>query len=251
MPVMRLDRAYPDVFDTAEASLLLRLQGAEQVMGPRHRLVRANVCLSESFYLKRGFIGRTRVDRAGRRQFLSLQIPGDYVDLPAFVLKSLDHDLHSITEVAVCPTPHADLQALSQSHPLLFQKLWRISMMDAAIHRYWIYRIGRLSGRSRIANFFCEMLVRLYARGLGELHAFPLPLTQTDVAEICGITAVHANRLIAELRAEGTCAFGNGEVVVSDPLALFRTGQFAWDYLYLADEVDAELREALGLKRRR
>lgn len=248
---MRLDRAYRDVFDPQEAEFLARIQGDVQVLGPRQRLVRANVPLKQSFYLTRGFIGRTRVDRAGRRQFLALQIPGDYVDLPAFVLHSLDHDLYSISEIAVRPVQHTDLTALRDSEPELFQKLWRISMIDAAIHRYWIYRIGRLSGRTRIANFFCEMLVRLHSRGLGGLHAFPLPLTQTDVAEVCGITAVHANRLIAELRAEGTCAFGNGEVAVSDPLALFRAGQFTWDYLYLPAEKDAELRAALGLGRGR
>lgn len=248
MPEMRLDRAYRNVFDSAEADHLASLQGDAEVFGPRQRLVRANVPLTQSYYLTRGFVGRTRIDRAGRRQFLALQIPGDYIDLPAFVLDSLDHDLVSITDAALRPTPHGRIAAMRDNQPVLFQKLWRVSMIDSAIHRYWIYRLGRLSGRARIANFFSEMLVRLYARDLGTLHGFPLPLTQTDVAEICGITAVHANRLIAELRGEGTCAFGGGEVAVSDPVALFRTGQFAWDYLYLPAGTDAELRGLPGMK---
>lgn len=248
---MRLDRAYSDVFDSAEADLLAGLLGDVEVFGPRQRVVRANTPQSRSFYLTRGFMGRTRVDRSGRRQFLALQIPGDYVDLPAFVLPCLDHDIYSINEAAIRPTEHRDLAALGQDHPALYRKLWRISMIDAAIHRYWIFRIGRLAGRARIANFFAEMLVRLYARGLGTLNGYLLPLTQTDVAEVCGITAVHANRLIAELRVEGTCAFGGGEVIVSDPAALFRTGHFNWDYLYLPADVDAELRDLLGIRRAR
>lgn len=248
---MQLDRAYRDVFDCVDAEMLSRLLGEAQVLGPRQRLVRANVPLTQSYYLTDGFIGRTRIDRSGRRQFLALQVPGDYIDLPAFVLHRLDHDLYTISEAAVRPTQHSDLIALRDINPALFQKLWRISMIDASIHRYWIFRVGRLSGRARIANFFCEVLVRLYARGLGTLHRFALPLTQTDIAEICGITAVHANRLIAELRAEGTCAMAGGEVVVSDPAALIRAGQFTWDYLYLPDEVESELRHLLGMKRAR
>ena len=245
---MSLERAYSATFDAAEARRITALQGPLEVWGPRQRLVRANEPLHTSLYLARGFMGRTRMDRSGKRQFLALQIPGDYVDLPAFVLHRLDHDLHTMSEVGIRRTEHADLQLLGAEDPLLLRKLWRISLMDAAIHRYWIFRIGRLAGRARIANFFCEMFVRLYARGLGTLEEFALPLTQTDIAEACGITPVHANRLIGELRGAGTCDFSNGAVLVHDPIEMFRVGNFNWDYLYLPPEVESDLRQLLGLR---
>lgn len=245
---MPLDRAYSAIFSREEAETMSAVQGAVEVLAARQRLVSANVPLHQSYYLTRGFVGRTRMDRSGRRQFLALQIPGDYVDLPAFVLERLDHDLFTISEVAVRATQHVDLTAIRDNQPDLLQKLWRVSMMDAAIHRYWIFRVGRLAGRARIANFFCEMLVRLYSRGLGTLNRYSLPLTQTEIAEACGITAVHANRLIGELRDAGTCDFSNGEVVVKDPAEMFKVGHFTWDYLYLPAEVDSDLRRLLGMR---
>lgn len=245
---MRIDRAYSDIFTPRDADILHGIQAPPEIRPARSRLASAHVVLEQSYYLSQGFVGRTRMDRAGRRQFVALQIPGDYVDLPAFTMKRLDHDLESITEVTLRGTPHERLAALRGAEPELFQKLWHVSLIDAAIHRYWIYRIGRLSGRARIANFFCEMYVRLYARGLGTFDGFALPLTQTDVAEMCGITPVHANRLIAELRSEGACDFSGGRVSVGDPALMFRTGQFSWDYLYLPAAVDADLRQLLGLR---
>lgn len=224
------------------------MQGPPEVRAPRSRLAAAHLPLDKSYYLCSGFVGRTRMDRSGRRQYVALQIAGDYIDLPAFTLEKLEHDLESVTEVAVRPTPHRSLSALRATEPELFHKLWRISLVDGAIHRYWIFRIGRLAGRARVANFFCEMYVRLHARGLGTLDGFSLPLTQTDVAEICGITPVHANRLIAELRGEGACDFAGGEVRVTDPGLMFRVGQFSWDYLYLPPEVDRAWGQLLGLR---
>lgn len=245
MADMSLERAYPGLFDHREANCLHALQGKPEAHGPRARIVECGQAQTRSLYLCRGFVGRTRMDRSGKRQFLALQIAGDFIDLQAFVLERLDHDIHAIGEVVVRPSPHASLRQLSATDSELMQKLWRVSLIDAAIHRYWIFRLGRLSGRARLANFFSEMLVRLYARGLGTLTRYHLPLTQTDIAEICGMTPVHANRLIGELRAEGTCDFLNGEVLVSDPAQLLRAGQFSWDYLFLHASLDEELRRLL------
>ncbi|HRO14370.1 MAG TPA: Crp/Fnr family transcriptional regulator [Paracoccus sp. (in: a-proteobacteria)] len=246
MAELTLDRAWPDVFTPAEGRALSAVQGPPQIWRARQRLIRADIPLSDSLYLTEGFLGRYRADRLGRRQFLGLQIPGDYVDLPAYALGHLDHDIDAISDAVVRHTPHDRIRALRSQAPDTFQKLWRISLIDASIHRYWIFRVGRLAGRARIANFLCEMLLRLYSRGLCPIDGFELPLTQIDLAEICGMTSVHANRMVAELRAEGICTFAQGEVRVTQLARMFRAAQFSTDYLYLPAEVERELAARLG-----
>lgn len=243
---MDLHLAYPDIFSRADAATLTMLMGPRQELRPRQRIARANVPMCQSIYLEQGFAARYRLDRTGRRQFLSLHVPGDFIDLPSLVLGSIDHDIDSVGTVVLRGIAHGDLGRLMAEHPPLMRNLWRISLMDAAVHRYWIFRIGRLPGRARVANFFCEMLIRQYARGLCSTQRFELPLTQTDLGEACGITPVHANRMLGELRADGICDFADGEVEVHDLPALIRTGHFSWDYLYLPSEIDGALRQQLS-----
>ena len=241
MAELTLDRAYPGLFTPDEGLLLSALQDPPELWKARQRLVRATVPLSASMYLTQGFLGRYCLDKTGRRQFLSLQIPGDYVDLPAYVLGHLDHDIDAMSDVVVRPTAHENIRALRAQEPDTFEKLWRIALIDASIHRYAAFRLGRLAGRARVANFFCEMLVRLYARGLCRIDRFKLPLSQGDLGEVCGMTAVHANRLLYELREEGICTFTAGEVQVPDLAQMFRVANFTTHHLYLPPKVEQDL----------
>lgn len=242
---MDVRRTFPDLFNPTEAVLIDSLMGPPQDIRTRQRVARANVRLTTAVFIDRGFAARYRSDRGRRRQLQSLHIAGDFVDLPSYVLGHLDHDIDAISPMCLRLIPHARLDRLHAEAPQLLQKLWRVSLLDAAIHRYWIFRVGCLLGRARVASFFCEMLVRQFARGLCPLDRFDLPLTQGDIGEACGMTSVHANRMIVELREEGICTVGGGTVRVTDLGGLFRTGQYSWDYLFLPDPVDAALRARL------
>lgn len=251
MTELTLDRAYSNLFTPAEGQLLSAIQDPSEIWEAGHRLVEATVPLSTSIYLAQGFLGRYCTDSRERRQFVGLQIPGDYVDLPAYMLGYLDHDIDTISDVAIRRTPHDNIRALSAEKPDTFQKLWRISMIDASIHRYWAFRLGRLAGRARIASFLCEMLARLYARGLCTLDHFKLPLTQNELGEVCGMTGIHVNRLLAELREDGICTFSGGEVRVMDLARILRVAHFSAHYLYLPPKVEQELAAFLEPESRR
>lgn len=251
MQGIEIDQAYPDLFSHSDANLLRSLEGAPVAFAARQRVVRAQEPVFQSVYLRQGFAGRYRADRLGRRQLLALQVAGDFVDLPSFVLGHLDHDVETLSAVSIRGLPHATIADLRLSAPALYDKLWRISLIDAAIHRYWVFRVGRLVGRARVANFFAEIFTRLYARGLCGLDGFELPINQTELGEACGMTAVHANRMIAELRAEGICSFTSAGVRIADLPGLLRTGQFDWDYLFLPEEVSVTLAGLAGRLPRR
>jgi len=233
LPGIDLHHAYSQLFSPSEAELVSSLQGPAATVRPRHKLAQAGVPVTACSYLLEGFAGRYRADHQGRRQLLGLLIPGDFVDLPTCRLGHSDHEIEALAPATVSALPHAAISALRQESPDLYDKLWQVTLLDAAVERYWTFRNGRLTGRARIASLFAETLVRQYARGLCGLNGCPLPISQTDLAEACGMTPVHANRMLGELRQERICLFLDGRVEVMDLPRLFRQAQFDWDYLYL------------------
>lgn len=245
---MLLDRAYPGIFTSSEARLIANLQEAPVTVRTRTRIVRAHVPLCTSMYLNGGMVGRYATDRHGRRQFVAVQIPGDYFDIAAYLLTSLDHDVVTLCDAVVAATPYANLDWIRDEQPELYRKLWKISMIDAAIHRYWIFRMGRLAGKARVASFLTETFVRLYARGLCGPDRYGLPLSQSELAEICGMTPVHVNRLLGELRLDGLCTVSDGVVMLRNLPGLTRAGHYSPEYLYLAPETATEVRQILGLR---
>lgn len=245
---MLLDRAYPDLFSPAEARLMAACADAPVTIRGRTRLIQSWTPLNRSLYLNRGMVGRYCTDRQGRRQFVGIQIAGDYFDIAAYVMSRIDHDVVTLCDCDISATCHSQLDALRDAHPRLFQKLWRLSLIDASIHRYWIFRVGRLAGKARLANFLTEMFVRLHARGLCGTDRYDLPLSQNELAEVAGMTSVHVNRLLSELRLDGMCTLTDGVVTVGNLPALARTGHYLPDYLYLAPAIAAEIRQLLGLR---
>lgn len=70
------------------------------------------------------------------------------------------------------------------------------------------------------------LLVRLYARGLCKIDRFKLPLLHSELGQICEMSAIHANRMVAELREEGICTFIGGEVEVINLAQMLHVGHF-------------------------
>ncbi|MBV0892620.1 Crp/Fnr family transcriptional regulator [Paracoccus sp. Z118] len=246
MSALTIDQARPHLFTPTVAQLLASLHDAPTTVSARQPVPQRAGPRTDALYLASGFVGRYRADRFGRRQLLGVHLPGDFIELPGFALAPPDDDLQALSPAEIRRIPQERLQNLRRDAPETFEKLWHIPLLDAAIDRYWIFRLGRLVGRARIANFFCEMLLRLHSRGAGTLDSFALPLTQVDLAESCGMTAVHANRMLGELREEGICVFGQGTVRIMNLHELFRTGQYDWDYLHLGPALDRTIRERLG-----
>ena len=196
-------------------------------------IVRENVLLDTSNLLMAGHCCRYKDLPDGRRQILELQVPGDFVDLHSFPLKKLEHNIMSLTPVKIAYVPHARLKAITEAHPHLARMLWFSTMLDAAIHREWLLSLGRRSAIGRLAHLFSELLVRMEVAGLAEGDSYPLPITQIDVADSTGLTPVHVNRMLRELRDAGIMSFRDGRVTIDDLTKLHRLGSFDPAYLYL------------------
>jgi len=201
----------------------------------RHHLVRRGEPIVMSMMLVEGYVTRYMDDREGYRQLVSVHVPGDFVDLHGFPTGRLDHDIGTLGPVRMALFDHQTLVGITERYPELTRFLWFATLTDAAMHREWIFRLGRLGADGRLAHFFCELYARLAMVGLAADGAFDLPLTQPDLAEACGLTGVHVNRTLRSLREEGLLVFRNGRVEILDHRGLCARAEFESDYLYADD----------------
>ncbi|WP_368076172.1 Crp/Fnr family transcriptional regulator [Sphingomonas sp. CL5.1] len=221
---------------TAEEMAVLEAAISEVVVVPPRRIIahRADR-LHNSTLLIDGFICRYMDARDGYRQLVSYQVPGDFVDLHGYPTRHIDHDIATLTESRIALVPHERLDAIMATMPHLARLLWFSTLLDAALHREWIFRIGRLDAAGRVAHFLCETNLRMAAVGRAVGGRFALPLTQQDMGEACGLTSVHVNRTLRRLREDGVVEISRGHAHVMDFPRLARIGEFDPDYLYLED----------------
>ena len=201
----------------------------------RRVLVRAQERLTNSTMLLKGMICRSRELADGSRQLLALHIAGDFIDLHGFLLKSLEHDMVSMTPVQVALVPHVNLRTITENPPRLTRLLWSSTLFDAACHREWIAACG-MPAQGRIAHLFCELQARLELVGLADHRGFDLPFTQVDIGDATGLTAVHVNRTLRRLREAGIVDFTGGRVHILNLSALRDVAEFDPAYLYIGDE---------------
>jgi CRP-like cAMP-binding protein len=195
--------------------------------------IRRGEPLSHSTLLIDGLACRFKDLSAGQRQISELHVSGDFADLHSFTLKYLDHFVMSLTPCRVAIVPHDRLKAITQEHPHLTRVFWFLTNLDAAIHREWELSLGRRSALQKTANLFCELHIRLGLIGLADDSGYDLQITQSELAECLGLTVVHVNRTLKELRELGLVNFRRGRVDLEDPEALRSLGEFDPLYLYL------------------
>ena len=195
-------------------------------------IVRQQVPLHQCTLLLEGFVERYKDTPEGRRQILAIHVPGDFVDLHSYPLKRLEHSVAALTPVKVAFFPHAAIRALIGQSATLTELLWRSTLIDAAINREWIVSVGARSAAVRLAHLFCEMFTRLQRVGLTNGNSFPFPVTQIDLADATGLTAVHANRMLRQLREQGLVEFRQGVAELPDWHALRRFATFDPGYLF-------------------
>ena len=191
---------------------------------------------SQSCLILEGFAHRYKLVGEERRQILAFHIPGEIPDLQSLYLKTMDHSLAALTDVRVGFIQHRALFDLIARYPRIGGAFWRETLIDAAIFREWMVGMGRRRAPSRIAHFFCEMYARLDSIGMAENRTVPLPITQEELGDALGMSAVHTNRALQDLRAQGLITFERGRLTVDDWEGLVELGEFDATYLHLAQK---------------
>ncbi|WP_246775135.1 Crp/Fnr family transcriptional regulator [Bradyrhizobium diazoefficiens] len=180
-----------------------------------------------------GFLYSHKLAAGSRRQITSFFVPGDIADLNTLYLPSVDYGITSLGSAVVAFVSHAALKEMLDRSPSLTRAFWRESLMQAAIWHEWVTNLGRRDALARIAHVLCELTLRLQLAGLAREQSFSMPCTQVDIADACGISSVHANRIIQELRQLHVVEWDSRRVRILDWLALARLGDFSGSYLQL------------------
>ncbi|MBW0006546.1 MAG: Crp/Fnr family transcriptional regulator, partial [Sphingomonas sp.] len=139
----------------------------------------------------------------GKRQIVSLFVPGDFCDVNVYILKQMDHSIGAITRLKVAMIGPDEMDALTEKRPRIVQAMWWHELVTAAIQREWTLNVGQRSAYERLAHLLIELYMRLKVVGRASDGRCDFPLTQTDLADATGLTSVHVNRTLQELRRDG------------------------------------------------
>tara|TARA_R110002072_G_scaffold138109_5_gene281182 strand:+ start:16999 stop:17742 length:744 start_codon:yes stop_codon:yes gene_type:complete len=195
------------------------------------RLAESGVPTEKSQLLIEGFVFRT-IETDKRRFIVGIHVPGDFIDLHGFALKELDHTLVSAGAVKLGLVPHERLETVMSERPDIARAMWFATLLDAAIHRKWIQTLEQLDAPRRIAHLYAELHERLDLVGRQVPRALRTPFTQLDLADMCGVSAIHANRAVGKLRELGIGEIRRGDLYTDDWDALKQYARFDPSYLY-------------------
>jgi CRP-like cAMP-binding protein len=194
---------------------------------------------SECCLIIEGFTCRYKLLPDGRRQIMSFHIPGDIPDLQSLHLKVMDHSLGTLVPTKVAYIPHDAVRELTRRCPRICDAFWRDTLIDAAVFREWMIGMGRRSAYTRIAHLLCELLVRLRSVGLANGYDIELPITQAELGDSLGLSTVHVNRVLQELRGNDLITLRARFLSVRDWPGLKEAGEFDPTYLHLAPKAES------------
>jgi CRP-like cAMP-binding protein len=205
---------------------------------PGRYLVREGAVADHSILIISGLAYRHKISADGSRQIVSIHIPGDFVDLEGSLLKVADHNVQALTRCDLAIVPRPAIREMLLAHPQVAFAMWIDTLIDASIFREWIMNIGRRDARERLAHIFCEFALRLETAGMGSTTGYELPMTQEQLADASGLTAVHVNRTLKAMDAEGLIKRERRFILIPDWERLRAVAGFSELYLHL-DQVAA------------
>ena len=219
------------VLTQQEQNAVLSLRGHAEQVRPNRDFVRLGATTDHVSLIVAGIVGRFDQSSDGKRQITAMHIPGDVCDLHAVVQPLATSALQALSVATILRIPHAEIRGAAARFPALAEALWRDSTVDAAILAEWVVNVGRRDAKTRVAHVLCEMATRLKASGHGNEFVFDFPVTQMQLAEMTALTAVHINRTLQGLRADGLVEWHQRRIRVPDWAALVARAEFEPAYL--------------------
>lgn len=169
----------------------------------------------------------------GRRQIVSFILPGDTCDAHIYLLSAMDHSIATLTPVTYCELDRAAFERLISTDASVAEAFHCDALAVGAIQREWAINLGRRDALERVAHVICELFERLRVVGLVDGNSFAFPVTQMDLADATGLSTVHLNRTLQELRGAGLITLRDRSLTIIDPQALWNTAMFNPGYLHL------------------
>ena len=203
------------------------------ILGARQDIVRDGEQPTQCCLILDGWVCRYKLLSQGKRQILSFHIAGDMPDLQGLHAHTMDYGLSTVKHATVAFIARESLRELTARFPSVATLLWRDTLLDAAVVRAWMTGMGRRTAFERIGHLFCELYLKLRAVGLAGDYRCPLPVTQMDLADALGLTPVHINRVLREMRSRALITLRHQTLVIEAWDDLLQASEFDPTYLYL------------------
>ncbi|ESX53156.1 Crp/Fnr family transcription regulator [Mesorhizobium sp. LSHC422A00] len=216
----------------ADLAILRGISIQEKEFQPNHNLVLEGDKPSQSFVVIDGLVGSTKYTGEGKRQITSFFVIGDIPDLHGLHLSIMDCTFSTLMPSRIGFMRHSTLRAICEQHPRIATAFWRSTLIDAAIYREWVTNVGRREALTRMAHILCELICRLRAAGRIEDHVADIPITQAALGDALGLSTVHVNRMLQELRRKGLIATSGSRLQALNWPDLVRAGDFDTTYLH-------------------
>lgn len=197
-------------------------------------IVAEDQLVSECCLLLTGYACRNKLAKDGRRQIISFHVAGDILDIQHLFFERADHNIQVMTDADVAFIPMVALRDLVRNNPAVATALWRDCLVDASIFREWVLNVGRRDAAGRISHMLCEFVERCVAARLSETPDMILPMTQEYIGDATGLTSVHVNRVLRQLREAGLIEGAGRTFKIADWNRLRQFADFRAGYLHLA-----------------
>jgi len=182
----------------------------------------------------------------GGRQLTALLVPGDIANLDTLLFHEIAYSVRTITNVTIAALPRSRALALANEHPGIARTFIGLAMVENAIASKWLLSLGRRSAHARIAHLLCELAVRLGIED-GNTITFPFPLRQEQIGDLLGLTIIHVNRMLQQLRGEGFIETCDRVLTIRDVAALRYAAGFDPAYLHMHQTIDAVARPSVEI----
>lgn len=230
-PLVRKLEAFRPLSE-AERTTLERVSAQGTVVGPRIDLIREGDAPDGVIVVMEGIACRQKHRANGSRQITAFLVPGDTCDLDVGLLTRMDH---TVTTLSICRVVRLSgdvVTRLLEEHPAIAKALRTSTLVDEATLREWLVNVGCRSAIERIAHLLCELLVRLQIVGFASEDSYELPVTQLDLADTVGLSNVHVNRSLQELRRQGVIELRGRSLRILDRQRLRTIAEFNARYLH-------------------
>lgn len=201
-----------------------------------HRdLIRAGEKPDDLYIILEGFACRSIVDASGKVSITSYLVPGDIADQHTFILKELDHTISTLSDCVIAVLRQEEFLKLVENHARIIRALWWSTLVDDATARAWLANIGARKGPKHVAHLLCELLMRLETVGLATRDGYLLPVTQAELGQTVGLSAVHINRVLRTLRERKLVTWDAAQrILIPEPQRLKAFCGFDDNYLHLS-----------------
>ncbi len=229
-----------------EVDALEAVTARPRKIAAKHDLIREGDLPGPIFVMIEGWGFRYKILPNGLRQITAFLMPGDACDLHLGMLAEMDHSIQTLTPARVAMISRVDMEQLMDRHRGIARAMYVAQLIDEATLRAWIVSMGRRTSIERVAHLMCELYARARVIGLAPTAEFVLPASQIVLADALGMTAVHINRILKELRLAGAMSIRRGSLHIIDAPKLAIIAGFDENYLHRRLRTAASRRDTLA-----